>query len=111
MKIHAMFCCRGLEILADNAGSRGISLLVYYANDEFIFNIQARAVSYNLGFKHADIPIALPGGEENISVSSNIGLNYCPFCGTRLQSLINLSTRKDFEALAKKHRKFDERPY
>ena len=105
-----MFCCRGLEILVDNAGLTGVAVLVYHISGEFIFNIQARSVSNEVESKLQDVPAVLHE-EYHISIYSNIGLNYCPFCGTRLQSLINSSTRKDFEALAKKHRKLYERPY
>jgi hypothetical protein len=106
-----MYCCKGLEILVDNAGSRGLSVLVYNTAGGFVFNIQARAISKESEEELLQSPTSLPLDEKNVSIASNIGLNYCPYCGTHLQSLINPNTRKDFELLALRHKKIDPRPY
>jgi hypothetical protein len=105
-----MFCCDGLKNLMDNAGERGMSVLVYERPGGFRFNIQARAVSKETELRYSQTPPRLPI-EGNVTLASNIGLNYCPFCGTELKTLVTPSTRKQFEGLANEHKRFDERPW
>jgi hypothetical protein len=104
-----MFCCRGFENLIGNVGQRGISALVYDTPRGFRFSLQGRAVSKEdeLFLTHNPSPTPLPI-KGNMSLSANIGLNYCPFCGRDLQALINPSTKKRFEALAEEHKKIDQ---
>jgi hypothetical protein len=105
-----MFCCVGLENLIGNAGQRGISVLVYERPGGFLFSLQGRAVTKDVETFLSQNPTPLPF-EGNMDISANIGLSYCPFCGTKLQTLITSSTKKRFEALAEKHKEIDERPY
>jgi hypothetical protein len=103
-----MFCCQGFENLIGNVGQRGISALVYDTARGFRFSLQGRAVSKEDELFLTQNPSAgrLPI-KGNMSLSANIGLNYCPFCGRVLQALINPSTKKRFEALAEEHKKID----
>jgi hypothetical protein len=105
-----MFCCEGLKNLIGNAGQRGMSVLVYERPAGFRFNLQARAVSKEAELHYSQTPAPLPI-EGNIYLSINIGLNYCPFCGTELKTLVTSSTRKRFETLANEHKRFDDRPW
>jgi hypothetical protein len=105
-----MFCCDGLQNLVDNAGRQGMSVLVYENLGTFRFNLQSRAVTKDTETLLSQEPIPLPI-EGNICLSVNIGLKFCPFCGTALQTLISGSTQRRFEALAEKHKNFDKRPY
>jgi hypothetical protein len=109
-----MFCCVGLKNLIGTAGQRGMSALVYKTPRGFRFNLQSRALSREAELYLTRVPtplLPLPiQGDKNMTVSVNIGLNYCPFCGTKLQTLVTWSTKKHFEALAEEHKKFDERP-
>ena len=105
-----MFCCEGLKNLAENAGQRGMSVLVCENRGKLQFNLQSRAVSKDDEVLLAQRPTPLPI-EGNMSLSVSIGLKFCPFCGTTLQTLVTPSTQRHFEALAKRHRDFDKRPY
>ena len=105
-----MFCCEGFKNLIGNAGQPGMSVLVYEKQGGFRFNLQARAVSRDaeLDFSRTPVPLPVKG---NVLLSINIGLNYCPFCGTELKSLVTASTKNHFETLAEEHKRFDERPW
>ena len=105
-----MFCCQGFENLVKNAGQRGMSILIYQRADEFIFNLQARSISKDRENALSRSPIP-QNAEGDTTISVNIGMNYCPFCGTDVQTLVNPATRSYFESLAEEHRKYDERPY
>jgi hypothetical protein len=87
-----------------------MSVLVYENLGTFRFNLQSRAVTKDAEtlLSQEPIPFTIEG---NICLSVNIGLKFCPFCGTALQTLISASTQRRFEALAEKHKDFDERPY
>jgi hypothetical protein len=102
-----MFCCEGVKNLIGNAGQRGMSVLVYERPGGFRFNLQARAVSKEAELRFSQAPAPLPF-EDNVSLATNIGLNYCPFCGTKLKALVTSSTQKQFEKLANEHKKIDE---
>jgi hypothetical protein len=48
----------------------------------------------------------MPGAPDiKINVSSEVGLQYCPWCGTRLQELVEASPDA-FDDLAEKHKMF-----
>ena len=105
-----MFCCDGLKNLIGNAGQRGTAVLVYNTPQGIRFNLQSRAITREAELRFTAAPTPLPFG-DHMTISANIGLNYCPFCGMRLQRLVTWRTKKQFEALAEVHKKFDERPY
>jgi len=95
------FCCQGFQNLISNAGKRGLAAIVVrrpLARLDFL--LQGRGVAYedeaSLGPNHP-LPVRL-------TISANLGLQYCPFCGYRLQKLIEKSP-EPFEALAKEHQK------
>lgn len=69
-----MFCCRGLEILIDNAGLRGISVLVYNTKDGFVFNIQSRSISKDAEEKLTNRPLLPVTDDENIAISGSVYL-------------------------------------
>jgi hypothetical protein len=41
-----------------------------------------------------------------LNIASSVGMQYCPFCGRKLEELIETS-RPAFERLALEHEKFD----
>ena len=91
-----VFCCLGFQYLVENAAERGLSAIVVRYVDTLAFNLQSRGV--------ADRDVAaLKYPTVDINIATNTGLEYCPFCGTKLELLI-LRNHKIFEALAEKHR-------
>jgi hypothetical protein len=106
-----MFCCSGFEGLISHAGERGISALVNTTPDGARFKLQARAVSRGIETFLSENPTPLPAAfGTNVALVANMVLNYCPYCGTRLNSLITPSNRQEFQALAEKHSKIDDFP-
>ena len=105
-----MFCCRGFEILVENAGKKGISVLVFKTDGRIIFELQSRAFSKEdeILFVQGSTPLGIKG---NMMLLANIRLSYCPYCGTRLQSLIKKSTKEALETLAAKHTAIYRRPF
>jgi hypothetical protein len=105
-----MFCCDGLKLLIQNAGQQGMSVLVYQTSLGFRFNIQSRAFTREdkILLMQPRTPLPIKG---NMSITANIGLGYCPVCGTKLQKLVTRSTIKQFQALAEQHKSFDQSLY
>jgi len=103
-----MFCCAGLKNLISNAGERGISALVRKDPEGFRFALQARAVTKEVESQLSQTRTPLPI-EGPMSLATSIALNYCPFCGTNLQSLVRWWTKKRLKALAEEHQRFDIR--
>jgi hypothetical protein len=107
-----VFCCTGFESLINDAGERGISALVYDTADGFKFDLQGRAVSRDTETFLTLNPTPLPAPYgPNITLSSNIIMNYCPYCGTKLRSVITPSNRRVFESIANKHASIYKRSY
>jgi hypothetical protein len=100
-----MFCCDGLKILIDNAGERGMSVLVDEDLGQFRFHLELRAVSKDEETLLSRNQVPLPT-KGNITLAASIVASFCPFCGTKLQTLVTRSSRRDFEALAEKHNVF-----
>jgi hypothetical protein len=101
-----MFCCDGFKNLIGDAGQRGMSVLVYQTfSGEFRFALQSRAISMEAEILLTQTPTTLPI-KGNMTISANIVLNYCPFCGSKLRRLVTRSTKKHFQALAAEHKSF-----
>jgi hypothetical protein len=102
-----MFCCQGFENLIGEAGQRGMAALVHCAADGFKFYLESRAVSkadeVRLSNSSEPWPLSTTLDEQSITLACSIGLTCCPFCGTKLQSLIRRSAREAFEQLAQEH--------
>ena len=109
-----MLCCEGMKSLVANAGQRGMSAIVYQRGLEFRFNLQSRADSYDDELPLVQQPMPNSGSLTSdgvLTLSTNMGLRFCPFCGKELQRLIKPSTKQFFEGLAQQHKKLDERLY
>jgi hypothetical protein len=99
-----MFCCVGLKNLVGNAGARGLSVLVRNTSYGLKFSLQSR------GLAKEDEARALSESHKitfTINFANDVGLIFCPFCGTEIATLITASSRKHFEELAHKHEVFD----
>ncbi len=82
-------CCQNFKELMLNAGEKGFSAVPLHENDFLFFLLQYR--SENVKVKEGIIKIA------------DIGIKYCPFCGTELAEII--SNNQAYVAhLAKKNR-------
>jgi len=97
-----VFCCPGFQHRVADAGQRGIAVLVVNTSEGIRFRIQSRGIAFDDERKIGPMPSA---PDMKVNVSCVVGLLYCPFCGRRLQDLVNASP-KAFEDLAGKHKPF-----
>ena len=99
-----MYCCPGFEHLIGDAGERGLSAIVVKAPDRFRFKLQSRGVSFLDRNKLAHEKERQLGVTVNLECET--GLQYCPFCGTRLEDLAKQHVEA-FQLLADSHRKYN----
>jgi len=100
-----MFCCHSLTNLINNAGQRGLAVLVSETDVGLRFNLQMRAVSLadeEEMEKSSKPSSSLP---KHVTLSESLRIRYCPSCGKRLDEL----TAKEpsiFAELADEHAKY-----
>jgi len=98
-----IFCCSGLQHRIEAAGQRGIAILVHKTSSIGIaFLLQSRGIALEDVSKIRPTPSA---PDIKINVSSEVGLQYCPTCGRRLQELVEASPEA-FDDLAEEHKTF-----
>jgi hypothetical protein len=95
-----MFCCAGLENLFNAAGERGIAAMVREEPDRLMFMLQSRGIAFEDEQKKIQTD-----SELIVNISCNIGMLFCPFCGTRLKDLVARDP-KAFHELASRQRKY-----
>jgi hypothetical protein len=98
-----MFCCRTLEGWVQDAGHRGVAFIAQHEENYRGFFIQARACDFPEHEKLSSIPtgVDLPP----ISIRSELGIQFCPFCGSPLEKVISDNIR-EFDQLAEQHAKY-----
>lgn len=99
-----MFCCAGFENLVRAAGERGIAALVREEPDRLMFMLQSRGIAFEDERKKIRTD-----SEFIINVSCNVGMRFCPFCGTQLRDLVDRNP-KGFRELAFHQRKYFSTP-
>ncbi len=99
-EMNKIFCCPGFQHRIGDAGNRGVAVLVRKTPEGIRFLLQSRGIAFDDESKIHPMPV-----EININVSCEIGLQFCPFCGRRLQELIKAAP-KAFDDLAEKHKNF-----
>ena len=96
-----MYCCTGFRNLLSCAGERGHAILACEVSPEHVrLFLQSRGLAF--GDEGKWKPVAI---DVKINVSAEIGLQFCPFCGRKLDELIQ-EDPSFFENLAKEHAKF-----
>ena len=70
------WCCAGLEGHFRMTGMRGFSVFVAAAGANSAFILQHRAVEPGA---------ATPNSDQPLSVVSDVQIQFCPWCGVRLQ--------------------------
>jgi len=98
--LNKAFCCAGFQHRIEAAGKRGIAILVHKTAGGILFLLQSRGIAIEDGSKLAPMPGA---PDMKINISFDIGLQYCPWCGRRLQELAEASPRV-FDDLSEKHK-------
>lgn len=100
-----MFCCHSLTNLIDNAGHRGLAVLVCATDAGLRFALQMRAVTATDETEMARIKQPLSALPEHITLSESVRIRYCPSCGKRLDELAT-SDPTLFAKLALDHRRY-----
>jgi hypothetical protein len=95
-----MYCCDGFSNLIMAAGERGNAALAVEKRGRLYFLLQSRGVAFEDESKLRPASI-----EVTINIASCTGLRFCPFCGRKLEELIQDSP-DFFENLAAHHEKF-----
>ena len=96
-----MYCCDGFRNLVSLAGERGPAILSRETSTgEVVFVLQSRGVAFDDVNRLRPVPIDI-----KINVDAVIGLRFCPFCGRKLEELVQDSPDL-FRELAGEHKKF-----
>jgi hypothetical protein len=96
-----MYCCTGLRNLVSCAGERGLAILVgERVSGHLGFFFQSRGLAFEDETKWKPVNI-----DVTVNVACEVGLRFCPFCGSGLDDLIQKSP-DFFSGLAKDHKKF-----
>ena len=74
-------------------------MVVHKTSAGIIFFIQSRGIAFEDVGKIRPIPIDI-----KINVASDVGMQYCPFCGRKLQELV-IASPEFFDDLAENHKK------
>jgi len=95
-----MFCCTGFQELLSSAGNRGLSILVWKSpGASLCFFLQSRGVAFGDEMALRPIP-----ADVTVNISSEICVQYCPFCGCWLQDLTDRN-RGFYMNIAQEHAK------
>lgn len=97
-----IFCCPGFQNLVGDAGQRGLAAVVIKTPEGIRFRLQSRGIAFEDVGKIRPMP---DYPDMKINVACESGLQFCPFCGRRLQELIKASPQA-FETMAEKHKQF-----
>src|SRR5258708_25252970 len=95
-----MFCCVVFKNALLEAGRKGISILCRNDNRIRCFYLQARACDIDEEEKMKNLPrdCDIP----KLRIVEQTGIQFCPFCGTKLD-LIIAENQGEFDELAKAH--------
>jgi len=69
------WCCVGFKSAVDSAGNRGFAIFVDDSLEPVLFVLQHRAL---------DPGAAMPDYAGHMSVITEVGIQYCPWCGKSL---------------------------
>jgi hypothetical protein len=99
------FCCQPFKELIDRAGQRGLAAVVHrYGANPLKFLLQSRGIAHEDVVEPKEVSTRIV-----INIQTLKRIDYCPFCGTRLQELLD-ATPAEYEELAVKHHPFVTMP-
>jgi hypothetical protein len=99
-KLNKMFCCAPLQNHVTAAGSRGLAVLVRKTPEGIRFLLQSRGVA----FEDVGKLRPMPGSPDlKINIVCDTGLQFCPWCGQRLQELVKIAP-EGYDDLAEAHK-------
>jgi hypothetical protein len=104
VSLSRMYCCIVFENIVKSAGERGLSILIKKLGDKLCFCLQSRGIAF------PDVEKIRSGGPDMmINISAEQCIKFCPYCGKRLDKVINANL-DHFEKLAAQHKKFLSSP-
>ncbi len=95
-----MFCCEQLDGLIAQAGQRGFSVVPREEAGLRYFCLEARACDWQDEPRMRNIPPSCDVPRP-LTIAMQIGIQYCPGCGARLEPIIAAHERQ-FAALLQK---------
>jgi len=98
-------CCGPFGALVDEAGIRGLSIVASRVGQARGFRLQTRAFDAATEASEIARRRSLPveyRGNAKIALHAQIGMRFCPFCGTDLQELIR-ANEPAFDELSARH--------
>ena len=96
------FCCEAFKNLVENMGRRGTSVILFSEMGSTYFCLQSRG--YDAG-DAKKLENEAARGVGKINIVSQTGIQYCPFCGNKLEKWLTCH-KKDAEELIKRSDSF-----
>jgi hypothetical protein len=97
-----MFCCEPFKNLTAEMGKRGHSIILKSQQGFTFFCLQSRGYDFDDSAKIEGKPLGLA---VKVNAASEIGIQYCPFCGTKLADWI-AKHPKEADQLARRSEPF-----
>ena len=99
------FCCRRFKELIDRAGQRGLAAVVSRnGQNPLKFRLQSRGIAHEDEVESKKISTQIV-----INIQTQQAIEYCPYCGSHLQKLLD-ATPAEYEELAVKQHTFVTMP-
>jgi hypothetical protein len=102
-RIDKAICCLEFQKLVDNAGNRGLSILVTGTPMGILCVLQSRGVAFSDHIAGIGWRDGIP--KMSVNISSDVGIQYCPFCGCKIDTLV-IDSPDVFFDLAQEHRRY-----
>jgi hypothetical protein len=99
-------CCAGFQRLLDNAGERGLAVLVVANEFGMRFSLQSRGIDYE---HEPEVSRRLKGINASFNLSRSTGMRRCPFCGRKVERMLRRAPDY-FWRLSRDHLKFSDTP-
>ena len=100
------YCCDPFFHALDNAGKKGFSIIASKENDDVFYYIQSRLCNFKdkdefvAKFKSLPKPLGI-----SIPMEMQKKIEYCPFCGKRLDTMLQTFNPETMEILDE-HKKY-----
>lgn len=100
------FCCPFFRNSVQNAGRKGLSILLVLVNGRMLFYMQFRAcdasVEDRLPSLFARLPDEAQHQASSLATSWQLRISYCPCCGAALDKL-RCANKKELQELAREN--------
>lgn len=95
--MHKPYCCEMFKALVGDMGKRGLSIVLKSELGITFFSLQSRGIDHADRDKLRTEAGRVPG---KLNLLTEIGLQYCPACGTKLAKWIRKHSKEVDELIA-----------